>query len=299
MAEPLFDGSFLKKLEMLTLVAKQVFRGDSRGDRRSSVHGASVEFADFRPYVQGDDFRRIDWNAFAKFETLMLRLFVEEQELAVHVLLDCSASMGYGRPDKFDYARRLAAALSYMALANTDRVSFTPLAVDEERDTLLGATAGPLRGKPGIVRLMDALAALKPGGKTDLNAALARYALRATRSGLVIVISDLLSESGYEEGFKRLRYGKHDVVIVQVLSPQELEPELTGDVRLVDMETQTGVDVSANRALLAAYQKRLQAFIGGVQAFAHAHGASYVLANTATAFDDLVLRQFRAMGLAK
>src|SRR5450631_2120209 len=103
MADLLFDSVFLKKLEMLTLVAKKLFRGDGRGECRSTVHGASVEFADFRPYVQGDDFRRIDWNAYAKFESLMLRLFVEEQELRVHILLDCSTSMDYGDPNKFDY----------------------------------------------------------------------------------------------------------------------------------------------------------------------------------------------------
>src|ERR1035437_4236769 len=116
MPDPLFDPSFLKKLEMLTLIARQLFRGDNRGERRSTVHGASVEFADFRPYVQGDDFRRIDWNAYAKFENLMLRLFVEEQELAVHIVLDTSGSMNFGEPNKFDYARRLAAALAYIAL---------------------------------------------------------------------------------------------------------------------------------------------------------------------------------------
>src|SRR4051812_11744595 len=150
MPQQLFDPAFLKKLEMLTLVARQLFRGDTRGERRSTVHGASVEFADFRPYVQGDDFRRIDWNAYAKFESLMLRLFVEEQELAVHVLLDCSMSMDYGEPraaNKFDYGRRLAAALAYMALANTDKVTFTTLAVDHETDSFLGAPSGTLRGK--------------------------------------------------------------------------------------------------------------------------------------------------------
>src|ERR1700759_851371 len=124
MADQLFAPSLLKKLEMLTLVARQLFRGDTRGERRSSVHGASVEFADFRPYVQGDDFRRIDWNAFAKFESLMLRLFVEEQELAVLILLDCSAYIDAGDQKKFDYARRLDPALAYIALANTDKVAF-------------------------------------------------------------------------------------------------------------------------------------------------------------------------------
>ena len=168
MPDTLFDPSFLKKLEMLTLVAKQLFRGDTRGERRSTVHGASVELlADFRPYVQGDDFRRIDWNAYAKFESLMLRLFVEEQELAVHVLLDCSESMNYGEPrsaNKFDYGRRLAAALAYMALANTDKVTFTTLTVNAEEDSFLGPPSGTMRGKPGILRLMERLSNLKTVG---------------------------------------------------------------------------------------------------------------------------------------
>lgn len=299
MAEQLFPPQFLKKLEMLTLVAKQLFRGGDRGDRRSTAHGASVEFSDFRPYVQGDDFRRIDWNAYAKFESLMLRLFVEEQELSVHILLDCSASMRYGTPDKFDYARRLAAAMAYIALANTDKVSLTPVALDSEMDTFLGTASGSLRGKQGILRLMDLLAALQPGGRTDLNASLGRFALRTQRAGMVIVISDFLSDSGFEEGVKRLRYGKHEVVLVQTLCPQELAPELLGDVRLVDMETNVGVDVTANRAVLAAYGKRLSAFTGELENFAHQHGCSYVLASTGTDFEDLVLRQFRTLGLAR
>ncbi len=308
MQEQLFDASFLKKLEMLTLAARQLFRGDTRGDRRSTVHGASVEFADFRPYVQGDDFRRIDWNAFAKFESLMLRLFVEEQELAVHVLLDCSRSMDYGEAggargpagaNKFDYGRRIAAALAYMALANTDKVTFTTLAVEHETDSFLGAPSGTMRGKPGILRLMEQLRGLKCGGQTDLNASLSRFAVRTQRAGMVVVISDFLSETGYEEGLKRLRYGKHDVVMVQTLSPQELKPELMGDVRLVDMETKAGVDVSANRHVMAAYAKRLSSFIGELQAFAHRAGCSYVLANTGSSFEDLVLKQFRALGLAR
>jgi len=323
MPDPLFDPAFLKKLEMLTLVARQLFRGDTRGDRRSTVHGASVEFADFRPYVQGDDFRRIDWNAYAKFESLMLRLFIEEQELSVHVLLDCSASMNYGgetaltgRPsggfsadapaltekspaNKFNYARRLAAALAYIALANTDKVTFTTLAVDSDNDTFLGPPSGTMRGKPGILRLMDQLQSLKPKGTTDLNASLSRFALRTSRAGLIILISDLLSETGYEEGVKRLRYGKHDVVLAHTLSPHELRPELMGDVRLVDLETNAGVDISANRHVMTAYAKRLNAFISGIQSFAHKHGCSYVLANTATPFEDLVLKQFRSLGLAR
>lgn len=295
----LFDPAFLKKLETLTLVARQLFRGGDRGDRRSTAHGASVEFADFRPYVQGDDFRRIDWNAYAKFESLMLRLFVEEQELAVHLLLDCSASMDFGDPLKFDFSRRLAAALAYIALANTDKVTFTPVAVDTETDTFLGAASGTMRGKPGILRLMDTLGSLRAGGRTDLNASLSRFTVRTRRAGLVIVISDFLSEPGYEEGIKRLRYAKHEVVMAQVLSPQELKPELLGDVRLVDAETDAGVDVSANRATLTAYAKRLGVFLSDIQSFAHAHGCSYLLANTATPFEELVLRQFRTLGLAR
>jgi len=182
MAEPLFEREFLKRLEMLTLSARRLFRGDTRGERRSTVHGASVEFADFRPYVQGDDFRRIDWNAYAKFEQLMLRLFVEEQELPVHILLDCSNSMNYGTPNKFDYARRLAAALAYLALSNTDRVTFTALSTDEEHDTFLGPTSAALRGKPAILRVFKLLEALRPAGGTALDESLRRFAVRQKRA---------------------------------------------------------------------------------------------------------------------
>ncbi len=116
---------------------------------------------------------------------------------------------------------------------------------------------------------------------------------------MVIVISDFLSEEGYEEGVKRLRYGKNDVVLVQCLAPQELSPELMGEVRLIDMETQAGVDISANRAVMQAYGKRLAAFLNEVQTFSRKHGCGYVLANTGSSFEDLVLKQFRALGLAR
>lgn len=299
MTNQLFDPTFLKKLEQLTLVARQLFRGGDRGDRRSTAHGASVEFADFRPYVQGDDFRRIDWNAYAKFESLMLRLFVEEQELPVHLLLDCSSSMDFGDPNKFDFARRLAAALAYIALSGTDKVTFTALAVDSDADTFLGPPSGAIRGKPGVLRVMDLLQNLRAGGKTDINASLERFALRTRRAGMVILISDFLSEPGYEEGIKRLRYGRHDVVMVQVLSPQELSPELMGDVRLIDSETEAGVDISATRATMQAYAKRLGVFLHDLESFAHKLSCSWVLANSATPFEELVLKQFRSLGMVR
>jgi hypothetical protein len=159
-----------------------------------------------------------------------------------------------------------------------------------------------MRGKPGILRFMDLLQNLKTSGKTDLNTSLARFALRTgggQRAGMVILISDFLSDNGYEDGVKRLRYGKHDVILVQTLAPQELKPDLLGDVRLVDIETDAGIDISANRAVLNAYNKRLNAFLSGVQTFSRKHGCSHVLANTSTNFEDLVLKQFRALGLAR
>jgi hypothetical protein len=156
-----------------------------------------------------------------------------------------------------------------------------------------------MRGKPGILRLLDQLAALKPAGTTDLNASLSRFTMRTTRAGLVVVISDFLSDTGYEEGVKRLRYGKHDVVLAQTLAPDELNPELTGDVRLVDVETDAAIDISANRAVLQAYRRRLTGFLTDIQSFAHKSGCSYLLANTSTNFEDLILKQFRALGLAR
>ncbi len=251
--------------------------------------------------MQGDDFRRIDWNAYAKFESLMLRLFVEEQELAVHILLDCSASMNYPPPPPTARPNSITPAAlpppSPTSRSPTPTRSLSPRSRNEETDTYLGPPSGTMRGKPGVIRLMEMLQNLKAAGKTDLNASLSRFALRTQRAGMIILISDFLSDEGYEEGIKRLRYGKNDIVLVQTLAPQELAPELLGDVRLIDMETQAGVDISANRAVMQAYAKRLAAFLAEVQTFSRKHGCSYVLANTASSFEDLVLKQFRALGL--
>lgn len=366
MAEQLFDPTFLKKLETMTLVAHQMFRGQNQGERRTKSHGSSVEFADFRPYVQGDDFRRIDWNAFARFETLMLRLFVEEQDLTVHLLVDCSASMNYpakqgfagglaaggggggGGNNKFDYARRLAAAVAYMGLANGDQVTVTPVGVRKnvegeaaptgsavealkkggENGAVngqgvgngadgggLGATTGPIRGRPGILRLMEVLEKLKAAGtkvagaaegssnpaesSADLNDGLRRFALRNKRAGLVIIISDFLSESGIKEGLQQLRYGKNEVVLLQTLCPEELSPQLLGDVRLVDVESGRGVEVSANRAVLQSYAKRLTEFLNFLQTLAQQNKTSYVLANTGMPLEELLLKKFRQLGLAQ
>ena len=299
MAAALFDTGFLRKLEMLTLVARQTYRGSARGERRSTAHGASVEFADFRPYVQGDDFRRIDWLAYAKFETLMLRLFVEEQELNVHILLDSSASMDYGTPNKFVFARQMAAALAYVALANTDRVTITPIQTNPDTGTVIGAATRPVRGKAGILPLLQQLERFTAEGTTDLNAALEMFAVRTTRPGLVILISDLLTPDGIERGLARVRYAKHEVALVQVLAPQELKPDLLGDLRLVDAETQQPVEISASRSVLQAYAKRLADFLAGLAALARQHNGTHVLAPTDADFDDLILKQLRALGLVK
>ena len=199
----IFDAAFLRKLEMLALVSRRVFAGKSRGERRSSRRGGSVEFSDYRQYAPGDDFRAIDWNAYARLEHLFLKLFVEEEDLAVHVLLDASRSMDFGAPrTKLDLARKLAGALAYCALAGYDRAALWTFG---GRPGDLEAT--PLvRGRARVFGLFDALERLEPregGGAGAFSAAARAFVERKPRSGLVIVLSDLLDPEGVEDGLKR------------------------------------------------------------------------------------------------
>lgn len=291
-APPLFDATFLRKLEMLALVSRKIFAGKTRGERRSSRRGGSVEFADYRQYAPGDDFRAIDWNAYARLEHLFLKLFVEEEDLAVHVLLDASKSMDFGEPaTKLALGKKLAAAIAYCALAGYDRASVT----------VFGGAAGLdgtplLRGKGRIFRIFQVLAeADARGGAGSFNAAVRAFVERKPKPGLVVVVSDLLDPQGTEEGLKRLRYGPFEPRVLHVLAPEELDPRLGGDHRLLDSEGAAGpIDVSLDARTLRVYRQRLAAFLEGTEAFCRAHGIGYARTSSAVAVEDVVLKALRA-----
>ncbi len=290
--DELFDATFLRKLEMLSLSAKRAFRGQMRGEQRSTRTGASVEFADYRQYNPGDDFRRIDWNAYARLDNLLLKLFREEEDLHLYLLVDGSASMNFGAPNKFDYVRRVAGALAYVALANSDRVSVYLLGGEEGappvRDSL-----GPRRGRSAVFEVFDFLRAAQPGGRTDLTAAVEFLLARRARPGLAVICSDLLLPEGFESAIRRLAYERFEPMLVHVMAPDELQPDLRGDLRLVDAESGAYIDVSPTPRVAALYQRHLQQFRTRIVEFARKHGVEYVFTSSDAPFEELVLRWMR------
>jgi uncharacterized protein (DUF58 family) len=290
--EELLTPDFLRKLEQLSLVSKRLFPGRMKGERRSTKRGASVEFADYRNYSDGDDFRRVDWNVYARLEKLFLKLFVEEEDLHVYILVDASESMGFGNPSKLLYAKRVAAALSYIALSNFDRVGLSALS---------GPTASslsPKRGKQSAFRIFDWLGSVQPSGETQLAASMRDFSLRTTQPGLAIVVSDFFDHD-YQKGIAALLSRRFEVTVMHVLDQDEVEPPLVGDLTMIDSETDERREVTITQTLLRKYQQRLTEFCGGLEGYCNSYGVNYVRATNESPFEDLVLNYLRRRGVVK
>lgn len=277
-----FDEEFIRKLERLALVTRRT-GGWLAGDHATRRQGSSLEFADHRNYAQGDDFRRVDWHVYGRLDELFLRLTEAKEAVTLHVLLDTSRSMDWGEPNKLGYARRIAAALAYVALASSDRVTVARLGTTVEQ------FMAPVQGKAhalGVLRFLD-----EPGNaaQTDLNAALDRYAMSRRGHGIAVLISDLLSPGGIEAGLRRLAGRGFDVLVLHVLAPGELTPELEGYLRLVDQETGETIEINPTGTVLAAYRRRLDDWLTDVQAICRRVGANYVQFETSMPFEDAFL----------
>ncbi|MGB0592411.1 MAG: DUF58 domain-containing protein [Myxococcota bacterium] len=291
--DDLFDESFLAALEYLEIVAKRAFQGATRGERRSRRLGAGLEFADHRRYSPGDDFRHIDWNVYARLGKLLLRLFEEEEDLTVYLLVDASASMGLGDGARFDQARRIAAALAYVSLANLDRVSLVGLS-DRVSERLL-----PARGKAQIFHVLRFLSSLESGGETRLGDAVQSFVHQAPRRGLAILVSDLYSQDGVESAVNALRYHRFEPAVLHVTDPRELELGLRGDLRLVDCETGVHRDVTMTPRLMARYRAAHSAWREEIEAFCTQRQVPYFETPVNVAFQDVMLGIFRAGGLVR
>jgi uncharacterized protein (DUF58 family) len=292
----LFDDATLRKLNQLTLVAARIRAGGIQGDRRSTRRGHSVEFADYRNYAPGDDLRRLDWNIYARLERPFIKLFEEEEDLAVTILLDGSGSMAWGEGElnKFNYARRLAAGLGAVALANGDQLSLCLL-----RDGQVAAEDGPVRGPAVLARIFRFLEGLESGGKTDLNGSLRQAAIKPRRAGLAIVISDLLASEGYESGLRELLGRGYEAVLIHLLAPDELDPQLAGDLQLVDLETGQEQDVSLDGGLRSLYRQRAQAWMQSIRADCRTRGIRYLQLGTGQPWDQALLLEMRQAGIVK
>ncbi|HMQ56183.1 MAG TPA: DUF58 domain-containing protein [Anaerolineae bacterium] len=308
----LFDSAFLRRLESLTLLVRQARSGQWQGARRSLKRGQSVEFADYRPYVPGDDFRLVDWSAFARLERFFLKLFVEEEEQHLHLLIDTSRSMDWPREtsaaafNKLAYAQKAAAALGYVALAGLDRVSVSAF------DAGLTPALPPRRGRAQAAALFKALAALTPAGPTDLNQSLRQYAAQARQPGPLLIFSDLFEtvppsaaapapSSGPpgSAGLLALLSRRFEVTLIHLLSPDEADPVLQGDWRLLDSETGHSVEITADDEALSRYRAGLRAWQTELHRWCGRRGVSYVPVTTAVPFESFIFSFLRRQGVLK
>jgi uncharacterized protein (DUF58 family) len=282
-----FDEAFLRQLERLLLLMKSPVRGGLKGGRRSVKRGQSVEFADYRDYSLGDDLRQLDWNVYARLERLFVKLFVEEEDVTVTFLIDASASMAAGRPPKLLFAKRAAAALGYIGLASEDRVAVSVLG------GRLARRQPSLRGSGRVFRLLTNLSAIVPAdGPTDLLATARRAAAMLTGRGVLVLISDLLDPNA-ERVVRELAGTSAELIVLHVLSPDELDPKLEGDIRLVDSETGDGVDVTVDLATIDGYKARLAAWQTGFAELAAKRRASYVTVSSDVPLAELVFAELR------
>jgi uncharacterized protein (DUF58 family) len=299
----LFDEAFLRKLERLAILSRRAMAGQLQGERRSPKRGQSVEFADYRPYTPGDDFRRIDWNAYARLERLFIKLFVEEEDLTVHLLVDTSRSMDWGQPNKLWYAIRAAGALGYVALTGLDRVTVTAFSDGENGE---GRYFPPRRGKGQALALFSFLQTLSTGGQTFLAPRSAAYAAAATQPGPLLLLSDLLDE-GWAEGLRALTSRGFEVTVLHILAPDEVNPEgstwlsggPTGDFKLLDVETGAGVEITADYDLLERYRDGLAAWREELRRFCGARGMYYAPIETSLPFEELLFAWLRQRGVLK
>ncbi len=289
----LISPEFLTKLETLELVSRKIFAGAMRGERRSKRRGESVEFADYRNYTPGDDLRFLDWNILARLDKLFLKLFLQEEDLHVSLILDVSKSMDYGDPSKGIYARQIAAAIAYIALVNYDRVSLYPYA-----DGLTGEMTG-MRGRNVTQRMLGFLSNLEYEPASNLTLAAKQYAIRHPQRGIVMVISDFLDKGGFETGLRYLLGRDLDLYVIQILAPQEIDPPLTGDLRLRDVEDEDVAEVTVSRALLNRYKHNLQAYCASLKDYCTRRGVSYLFTGTDIPFDQMVLNYLRKRGLVR
>jgi uncharacterized protein (DUF58 family) len=287
----LFDEDFQRRLEYLAIVSRRIYAGRTRAERRSKKTGTGIEFADHREYVPGDDFRYLDWNVYQRIGRLLVRLYEEEEDLSVYVLLDVSRSMEFGDPVKLSYGKQVAAALAYIALANLDRVSVLTFA-----DGMVDRLA-PTRGKNRIFKVFEFLRPVQPEGQTTLAESLRTFVAQNKRRGVAILISDLYDPRGFEEGINTLRYGKFEPYVLHIFDRTEVEPPLHGDVLLVDDETGEQREVTVTPRILERFREAHLHYRRQIEQFCREKQVPYFPLPTEVPFDEAILQVLRRGGM--
>jgi uncharacterized protein (DUF58 family) len=304
MPAALLTPELLRRLEQFQLLAARRAKSTAKGERRSKARGQSVEFADYRNYVPGDDFRYLDWNLYGRLDKLFLKLYEEERELPVRIFLDASESMTFGAPAKFDFARQVAAAVGYVALCGFDRVAVCPFPeIDPQAEGVTPAALSAeqaargalraVRGRKSAMQFFQNLAALAARGAVNLNEALRRGAIEARNAGVAVVLSDFLDPGGYEAGLNALTGRGFQVNAIQILAPEELNPASYGDLRLVDSETGAMQEVTFGKFRLKAYQQTVRNFCQRLREHCQGRGMNFFSVTSDTSLEQLLLSQLR------
>jgi uncharacterized protein (DUF58 family) len=292
-ASTLLSPELLIQLEKMELVSRKVFRGRMKGERRSPRKGQSVEFADFRNYVPGDDLRFVDWNTYARLEKLFLKMFLEEEDLHFYALIDTSTSMDFGEPTKLRYALQLAAALGFIGLVRGDRVKIETLG------SPAGQPSPMFRGRRSLWRMLEHLESIQPGQNGSLTEGIKSFCLRNSGKGIVLLISDLMDKNGFQAALRYLVSKDMDIYVIQLLSAEELDPDVKGDLRLVDCEDDDVAEVTVTGPLLKKYKQTLAAFVDSAKEFCTRRGMAYLLARTSIPVDQLVTGYLATRGLVR
>lgn len=296
--EDLLDSRLVARLSQLDITSRKLLSGKLKGERRSKRRGQSVEFADHRPYVAGDDLRHIDWNIFGRLDRLFLKLFLEEEDLSMHIVIDCSASLDCGNPSKFLLMQKLACAMGYVSLANLHRLTVTAIGgVDASDQPQLLSAVRDLRGRRRLNDLARFITQLRPGGSAPFTDACKRIAITRRGKGVMLILSDFLIKEGYDGGLRLLLGGGYDVYAIQVLSPQEIEPDIGGDLRLKDAEDGDLAEVTITAPLLKKYKQTLAAYCARLKEFCAAREITLQTVPSSTPVDVLILDYLRRKGL--
>ncbi len=294
--DELIDGTLMSKLDQVDVLSRKIFAGKLQGERRSKKRGISVEFADYRHYVHGDDLRFVDWNIYARLDRLFLKLFLEEEDLSLVLVLDASASMNWGNPGKFLYAQQLAMALGYIGLTNQNRV--TLYAFNDEGVQPLPSLRGRRRTREMGSWLLD----LEPAGASGFPDAMRQIALGRQGKGVMVILSDFMFKEGYEKGLRYLAGGGYDTYCLQVFSPEEVDPArhgLAGDLKLTDIEDEDTAEVTVSAALLKRYKENLNAYCGKLRDFCIRRGIMHITIDTSLDLTTVLLDYLRKRGLLK
>ncbi len=289
----LLDEAFLRRLERLNLMARRGARANTIGEHQSRRRAASLEFADYRHYVSGDDLRRVDWNVYGRLNSLYLKLTEAAENVAVHLLLDTSQSMDWGEPSKLLYGRQLVAALGYLALARFDAV--TAVAFSDQVHERFPIT----RGKNQALSFLNFLNNLSIGGQTDLDASMATYTASRLEPGIAVVVSDLLSADGQQSAVTRLLRAGLDVTVIHLLHAEELRPTVGGELELVDSESGEIVEITVGQEAIRGYEERLREWADRLRNDFASISVNYVLVDTSVPLESLLLHDLRQRRLVR